>query len=284
MIVSHQHFDLNGKIVLERIVFKTPFVANREMQDEACLLYNIKGNVKLYSALDKEMLSKNECVIMKCGQYFTTHPPNFNQVPSDVVAVHFYPDVLKLAFENNLPDYFLDASTAKNRPEINRIVVDTILQNYIQSLLFFFENPALVTDELVALKVKEVILLLLNTSSKRAEKIKAILGDIFNPTEASFKEIIKAHCYDNLTTEQFALLCNMSISTFKRRFGETFGENPASYIRKRKLEKAARLIKNTSESIASICYDTGFSDTSNFTKIFRAHFECTPKMYRKTKV
>ncbi|WP_350290916.1 helix-turn-helix transcriptional regulator [uncultured Croceitalea sp.] len=283
MIVSHQHFDLNGKIVLERIVFKTPFVANREMQNEACLLYNIKGDIKLYSALDKEMLLENECILMKCGQYFTTHPPNINQIPSDVVVIHFYPDVLQLVFENNLPIYFLDSSATKNKPEINRIVVDTILQNYIQSLLFFFENPALVTDELVALKVKEVILLLLNTSSKEAKKIKVILGDIFNPTKASFKEIINAHCYDNLTTEQYALLCNMSLSTFKRRFGEIFGENPASYIRNNKLKKAARLLKTTNASVASICYDTGFSDTSNFTKIFRAYFKCTPIKYRNMK-
>lgn len=283
MIISHEHFDLNGKIVLERIVFKTPFVANRTMQNEACLLYNIKGDVKMYSTLTKETLVDNECVIMKCGQYFTTHPPNINQKPSEVIAVHFYPDVLKLAFQNNLPNCFLNSDERKNQQAINSIKVDAILQNYMQSLLYFFENPKIVDNDLVALKVKELILLLLNTNSEQTDKIKAILSDIFNPIEASFREIINAHCYENLTTEQFAMLCNMSLSTFKRRFGETFGENPATYIRQRKLKRASHLLTNTKDSIASICYDVGFSDTSNFTKIFNKHFGYTPKVYRQSK-
>lgn len=281
MILSHQHFDLNGKIVLERIIFKTPFITNASMHDEACLLYNIKGDVKLYSALNKEMLSDNECVIMKCGQYFSTHPLQVNQVPSDIVAVHFHPDVLKRVFENSLPDYLAIQSNHKSKQEINRVTLDAILQNYIKGLLFLFENPTLVTDELIAHKVKELLLMLLNTNSDEAEKIKAILSDIFNPTQASFKEIINAHCYDNLTTKQLAFLCNMSLSTFKRRFLEVYNQNPATYIRKKKLEKAAQLLKTTNESIASICYDVGFSDTSNFTKIFTAHFQCTPTTYRK---
>lgn len=115
MILNHQHFDLNGKIVLERINFKTPFITNASMHDEACLLYNIKGDVKLYSALNKEMLSDNEYVIMKCGQYFSTHPLQVNQVPSDIVAVHFDPDVLKRVFENSRLTIFVKRNSKKRR-------------------------------------------------------------------------------------------------------------------------------------------------------------------------
>ena len=158
--------------------------------------------------------------------------------------------------------------------------MDTILQNYIQGVLFLFENPTLVTDDLIALKLKELLLLLLNTSSEEAEKIRGIISDIFNPTQASFKEVIQAHCYNNVTTQQLAFLCNMSLSTFKRRFLETYQESPATYIRKKKLEKAAQLLKASKDSISSICYDVGFSDTSNFTKIFTAHFQTTPSKYR----
>lgn len=281
MIISHQHFDLNGKIVLERLVFKTPLTNQASMHDEACLLYNIKGDVKLYSALNKEMLSDNECVIMKCGQYFTTHPLNPNQTPSDVVAVHFHPDILKLVFENDLPSHLLETARHADKPEINRIAVDAILQNYIQGLLLLFENPTLVSDELIVHKLKDLLLMLLSSNSEESQKIKTILSDIFNPTQTSFREIIKAHCYDNLTTNQLAFLCNMSLSTFKRRFRETYNQNPAAYIRKKKLEKAAQLLKTSDESVSSICYDSGFSDTSNFTKIFSAHFQCTPSQYRK---
>lgn len=283
MILSHKYFNLKGKTVLERIVFKTPFTANRAMQDEACLLYNVKGYIKMYSALNKKALSKNECVIMKCGQYFTSHPPNVDNQPSEIIAVHFYPDILKLAFENSLPDFFTNSNGKKGLQAINAINVDAVLQNYIQSILYLFENSLLVSDDLILLKVKELILLLLKTNSSQGEKIKIVLSDIFNPTEASFREIVNALCYENLTTEQLAILCNMSLSTFKRRFGETFGENPAKYIRQRKLKKASQLLTNTKDSIASICYEVGFSDTSNFSKIFNKYFGQSPKDYRKLK-
>jgi AraC-like DNA-binding protein len=280
MVLSHQHFDLNGKVILERVVFKTPFMNQLSMDHEACLFYNITGEMQLYSSLNKDYVSENECVIMKCGQYFSTHPLNVNDTPSDVIGIHFHPEILKQVFDNNLSKYFSAKERQKDRREINKVKVNTILENYIQGLLFLFENPTLVTDELIKIKLKELLLLLLNTSSKEAEKIRGIISDIFNPVQASFKEIIQTHCYNNITTEQLAFLCNMSLSTFKRRFVETYQENPATYIRKKKLEKAAHLLKTSKESIASICYDVGFTDTSNFTKIFTAHFQTTPRKYR----
>ncbi|MEL6560833.1 MAG: AraC family transcriptional regulator [Bacteroidota bacterium] len=281
MIVSHQHFDLNGKIVLERVIFQTPFVVNREMQDEACLLYNIRGDSHLYSALDKQILTDNECAIMKCGHYFTTHPAKDQQRNSEVIAVHFYPEILKTAFDGNLPKFFSSPPPPKDNHQISTIQVNAILDNYIQSLLFLFENPTLITDELIALKVKEVILLLLNTNSKEAEKIKTIFSDIFNPVEVSFKEIINKHLFDNLTVEHLAMLCNMSISTFKRQFKKVFDENPATYIRHKRVEKAASMLRSSNESISKISYTVGFSDTSNFTKIFKSQFGRSPKDYRE---
>jgi len=280
MILRYQHFDLLGKSILERVVFQPPFLFKSDMQDESCLFYNIKGDSKIYSTLNSTQLNENECAILKCGRYFSNQTASKSGMPSDVVAVHFYPEVIKLAFENGIPNYFVSATTQKPTSAINKITVDKILQNYIQSLLLLFENPTIVTDELIAHKVKEVLLILINTNSEESEKIKTIISDIFNPNQASFKDIVNAHCYDNLTTSQLAYLCNMSLSTFKRRFLELYQQNPGTYLRNKKLDRAAHLLKTTTESIASICYDTGFSDTSNFTKSFTAKFECTPSAFR----
>ncbi|PRX57592.1 helix-turn-helix domain-containing protein [Flagellimonas meridianipacifica] len=281
MILNHQHFDLNGKIVLERVKYSTPMTVNRVMQDEACLLYNVKGNFDIFSQLNKETIKDRECMIMKCGQYFTSAPKSNYKESSEVVAIHFYPDLIKLAFNEGLPKFLQENNISKTQCIVSRIVVDTILNNYIDGLLLLFENPALVTDELIVHKVKEIILILLNTNSEEAEKIKEILSDIFNPSQVSFKEIINSHCYNPITIKQLAFLCNMSISTFKRRFLENYGRTPASYIREKRMKKAAHLLKNTNESIASICYDVGFSDTSNFTKAFASHFNTTPNKFRK---
>ncbi|WP_425236135.1 helix-turn-helix domain-containing protein [Ulvibacterium sp.] len=281
MIINHQHFDFNGKVVLERVKYNAPLTTNRNMQDEACLLYNIMGKFDLYSPIDKETIRSRECVIMKCGQYFTSAPKSNKRESSEVIAIHFYPELIKLAFKEGLPKFLQINGNNKRQNAISRISVDAIINNYIDGLLLLFETPTLVTEDLIIHKVKEIILILHNTDSEEAEKIKEIISDVFNPNQASFKEIIEAHCYNSITIEQLAYLCNMSISTFKRRFSENFGKTPARYIRQKKMNKAAQLLRNTNESVASICYEVGFSDTSNFVKAFTSQFKTTPSKFRK---
>mgnify|MGYP001795664798 CR=1 FL=1 len=279
MIEKYQHFDIDSKVIIERIIFHPPLAKATPMSEEACLMYNITGKTKIYSPEQQEVVADDECVLLKCGQYFTTTFEPKKTKPIDAVAVHFYPEVLKKVFANDLPKY-ISEDTKDEGKAINRIRVSDFLRLYIESILFLFDNPSLVTEELLLLKVKEVILLLLNTDSKEAKKVKKILSNLFSPSKVSLRKVVDAHCYDHLTIEQLAMLCNMSLSTFKRRFTEFYSESPATYIRRKKMEKAAQLLRGSSASIASICYDLGFSDTSNFTKTFKAYFESSPSGYR----
>ncbi|MEM8889592.1 MAG: helix-turn-helix domain-containing protein [Bacteroidota bacterium] len=281
MIKQHQYFDINDKVIIERILYQPPLSKHTPMPDEACLMYNLSGATKVYSPMQNEVIGEEECVLLKCGQYFTSTLNSEKNEDFETVVVHFYPDILQAVFANNLPNYIPEAEEVSDSSKaINRVRVNKFLRNYIDSILLLFENPSLVTEELILLKVREVILMLLNTKSEEAEKIKKILSNLFSPTKVSLKKVVDAHAYDNLALEQLAKLCNMSLSNFKRRFFDLFGESPAAYIRKKKLEKAAHLLKSSNMPIASICYETGFSDTSNFTKTFRSHFKSTPSKYR----
>ncbi len=58
MIDKHQHYDLLGKIVLERVIFTPPLRLKEQLYSEACLLYSIKGNSTLYISLALSFFSK----------------------------------------------------------------------------------------------------------------------------------------------------------------------------------------------------------------------------------
>ncbi|MEM8507259.1 MAG: AraC family transcriptional regulator [Bacteroidota bacterium] len=264
------------------MIVRHPVRRPSPLSDEACLMYNIRGKSNIYAPEQKETISAKECVLLKCGQYFTATVPSEEEEPIEAVAVHFYPAILKMAFADDLSKY-IPEQVKREVPAvaINRVNVDVLLWGYIDSILFLFEYPSMVTDELILLKVKEVILLLLNTDSREATKIQQILSNLFSPTRVSLRRVVDAHIYDNLTLEELASLCNMSLSTFKRKFQGHFNESPAGYIRRKKLEKASRMLRNTEESVAVICYESGFSDTSNFTKTFKGWFSCTPMEYRQ---
>ena len=282
MVKSHQHFDIDNKIIIEKVIVQHPLKKATPMSDEACLMYNISGKSEIYGSTQKETIAEKECVLLKCGQYFTATTPSEKEEPIEAVAIHFYPAILKMVFADDLSKYIpTELNKAVPSKAINRLKVTELLSSYIDSILFLFDNPSMVTKELILLKVKEVILLLLNTNSNEAVKIQQILSNLFAPSKVSLKKVIDTHSYDNLTLDQLAMLSNMSLSTFKRKFVEFFDENPATYIRKKKLEKAAQMLKSSENSIAIVCYESGFSDTSNFTKTFRSHFKCTPSEYRQ---
>ncbi|MEL6989852.1 MAG: helix-turn-helix transcriptional regulator, partial [Bacteroidota bacterium] len=75
-------------------------------------------------------------------------------------------------------------------------------------------------------------------------------------------------------------LCNLSLSTFKRTFKEHYASSPAKYIKKRKLERAKKLLLSSNLRISDIAYDCGFSDLAHFSKSFLQAYSSSPRDFR----
>ena len=149
---------------------------------------------------------------------------------------------------------------------------------YIDSILFYFENPTLATEELLVLKIKELFMLLMHT--KNAPDVKRVLSKLFSPQSYSIREVVEAHLYDDINVAELAQLSNHSLSSFKRKFKEIYNESTAVYLKKKKLEKAAELLLGSAENISKICYDSGFNDLAHFSRSFKSEFGITPSAYR----
>jgi AraC-like DNA-binding protein len=80
--------------------------------------------------------------------------------------------------------------------------------------------------------------------------------------------------------DQFALLCDMSLSTFKREFKKAYNSSPATYIRERKIEKAKALLTTTDLLIQEIGYNCGFQDLSTFSHTFQKVSGKSPSEFR----
>ncbi|MCB1498228.1 MAG: helix-turn-helix domain-containing protein [Bauldia sp.] len=75
---------------------------------------------------------------------------------------------------------------------------------------------------------------------------------------------------------------HLSQSQFRKRFRGLFGVSPNEFILRTRLQRAARLLKNTDDALIRIALDCGFCDQSYFTKRFRDFFGATPRRYRQT--
>lgn len=276
MIIDHKTFDLFGKMLFETVVLKPPFKKPNPMPNEACFLYIMEGEYDSISEQEQLRIRAEESVLMKCGNYLSTMLKSKNSDTYRALAIHFYPDVLLKIYENRLPGFLKENQSSDiGMAKLNS---DLLIRKYIESILFYFENPNLVNEEILVLKLKEIILLLDQT--KNGPAIRTILSSLFNPVSYSFREIIEAHYFSTITIEELAQLTNMSLSTFKREFKKIYNASPATYLRDKKLEKSIELLGSTNLRTSDIAYDCGFADVSHYSKTFKLRYGVSPTVYK----
>ena len=96
-------------------------------------------------------------------------------------------------------------------------------------------------------------------------------------------DFINQHLESNPSLDEIAEAASFSKFHFHRLFRALVGETVAEYMRRLRLEKAARmLIFNHSEDITSIALACGFSSSQNFAKAFRKYFQQSPSEFRRS--
>lgn len=89
----------------------------------------------------------------------------------------------------------------------------------------------------------------------------------------------------NMQSEEFNVtkLCDligMDQKQLYRKLKLLTGETPVSFIRKRRLQRAAALLKQDRFTVSEVMYQVGFSSASYFTKCFIKEFGTSPKEYK----
>lgn len=88
------------------------------------------------------------------------------------------------------------------------------------------------------------------------------------------------HLDHALSLATLARVAGLSAHHFHRRFQERFGEAPAAYVRRLRLERAAWRLQLHDDPILSIALDCGFNDHETFTRAFRRRYGMPPRAYR----
>jgi len=102
------------------------------------------------------------------------------------------------------------------------------------------------------------------------------------------KNYIDQHFSDTMGLEMLADLIGMTPAAFSRYFKLRTGKNVSEYVVDVRLGHAARLLVDTTDTVAEICWTTGFNTLSNFNRLFRKRKGCSPtefrEKYQKTKL
>lgn len=81
--------------------------------------------------------------------------------------------------------------------------------------------------------------------------------------------------------EELARIAKLSSSHFSRAFKQSMGISPHQYLSWRRMQLAARLLRETNQPLSQICLAVGCCDQSHFTRLFAKMMGETPGAYRR---
>ena len=278
MVKHHQTITLYGKLLFERIEITQPHSKPNLIPKEGCLLFLMEGAHNVYSETSHIHLKAREAVLMRCGNYIMKMRPNPDSGNFHAVAIHFHRDIIEKVYENDLPAFLLNGTSQTRMANLG---TDILLKKYFEGLLYYFEEPTLMNDEFLKLKLKEIIFLLMQT--EHSDYLKELLDNLFNKHVYHFKEVVESHIFSPITIPELAMLTNHSPSTFNRKFKAYYKVSPNRYIRDKRLDRAADLLSVSDMNVSSVAFECGFNDIPHFSKTFKQRFKIPPSLYQKQK-
>jgi AraC family transcriptional regulator len=94
-------------------------------------------------------------------------------------------------------------------------------------------------------------------------------------------EFIEEHLAEEISLTALAELSGLSLYHFARAFTQSFGVPPHRYHMARRMDCARNLLRKLTLSVTEIGIQTGFRETSSFTRAFRRFTGLTPTEYRR---
>ncbi|WP_374461593.1 helix-turn-helix domain-containing protein [Chryseobacterium taeanense] len=219
-----------------------------------------------------------ESVLVSPGETMIIDFPEADETPSQCISLSLNPEFIENSLNHlnyHLPktdetsqwniefdEYFLfnNQSLASATNNIMRIAMDDNSQK----------------DIMADFALKELLIRLMQTQARSmVEK-----NIVKNKSRIGFAvDYIKKNLHQKLSIESIAKLAYVSKSNFFRMFKDELGTSPNEFILQERISRAKELLKNQN-SIKETAYQTGFSDTNYFTRVFKQFVGVTPKSYQ----
>lgn len=94
-------------------------------------------------------------------------------------------------------------------------------------------------------------------------------------------DYLLSHMDQRITIEGLCHLYPINPTTLKEVFKDVYGTSIAAHLKEHRMEKAARLLRETDASVAEVARQVGYESQSKFTAAFKDQYGYLPTMYRK---
>lgn len=177
-------------------------------------------------------------------------------------------------------------------PELS--VLDSLLRRSTQGLEFHgltaeragkaFHRVHAATDAMERVVAVLALLHLLATASIEDSRL-IVPGELSHSESSARVAQAVEYIFENLRTDvrlsEAARRAAMSDSAFSRYFKAASGRTFTMMVRELRLAEACRLLESSTESIAQIATEVGYTNLSNFNRQFRRELGVTPSQHRR---
>ncbi|SEW44854.1 helix-turn-helix domain-containing protein [Chitinophaga arvensicola] len=194
----------------------------------------------------------------------------------------FFDNVLLADFFNRHPQVL--ATTPGRIPETPFLLFekDPFLFNFIASLGFMLASGQPISTHMGRIKLEELLLYLSEHYPGEIQKLQSVCQQV--EADMLIRQAVTANMDNNITVEEFAFLCNTSLSTFKRRFAKIYGTSPYKWLLEKRMQKAAQMLTRGEYKASEIYYELGYENLSSFIQSFKQVHGITPRQYQSGKL
>lgn len=156
---------------------------------------------------------------------------------------------------------------------------DAFIRNYLDSLMLLMHANPFLQEELLILKFEELLIYLAGQYPELLFSFR-LAGGGSSFEDPELQAVVEGNVEHPVTIEELAFLCNMSLSTFKRRFARVYGTSPNKWLLQKRMERAALLL-NQQVKPSEVYFLVGYENHSSFTQSFKQVYGITPSEFQR---
>jgi AraC-like DNA-binding protein len=200
------------------------------------------------------------------------------KIKLNTILIIIHIEQLKLILTKNRKNRLLQTIFSGDKPFLYEQLVSAEMQK-VAGNIFEVHAPEALSDFYLKLRAEELIYLFFVELLKRENKHNYPI----NNTDVKKIYMIRNQIISDLSSPPnlsvLTNIGNMSESKMNRLFKQIFGYTIYNYYQLMRMQEAARLIKVERLTVSEVGYKMGFTNLSQFTRIFEQHVGMKPKKY-----
>lgn len=263
--------SLSGKDPFCKLYGSTSSIEKSKVEIKGFLFSFLQeGKKRIHHAQNVASLSPSHFLLLKSGRCLMTERLSL-QGNYESLLFFFQEEMLR-----ELAEKYKWKAAQKEGSEFMVFKLDKVLIQFVSSLRTLYAS-GIYSGDLMKIKLEEMLLYLIQKEGKGI--LNFLLSDSVIHQEDHLQQVVYKHAHHRLSLDELAFLCHMSVSTFKRKFRETYNASPAKWFQRKRLEKARKELVENHAHPGELYMDAGFENFSSFSQAFKKEFGQPPSHY-----